>query len=54
MNISHKIERVQRFYQENVTATPAELFDILDQQRKRLVEAKKHHGNYISPECFEW
>ncbi|TRO48297.1 phosphoenolpyruvate carboxykinase (GTP), partial [Candidatus Bathyarchaeota archaeon] len=49
-----KIERVQRFYQENVTATPAELFDILDQQRKRLVEAKKHHGNYISPECFEW
>jgi phosphoenolpyruvate carboxykinase (GTP) len=49
-----KIERVQRFYQENVTATPAELFDILDQQRKRLVDAKKRHGNYISPECFEW
>jgi phosphoenolpyruvate carboxykinase (GTP) len=49
-----KIQRVQRFYQENVTDTPAELFDILDQQRKRLVEAKEKYGNYISPENFEW
>ena len=49
-----KIERVQRFYQENVTDTPAELFEILDQQRKRLVEAKERFGDYISPENFEW
>jgi len=49
-----KIQRVQRFYQENVTDTPAELFDILDQQRKRLVEAKARFGDYISPESFEW
>jgi phosphoenolpyruvate carboxykinase (GTP) len=49
-----KIERVQRFYQENVTDTPAELFEILDQQRKRLVDAKKRFGDYISPESFEW
>ena len=49
-----KIERVQRFYQENVTDTPAELFEILDQQRKRLVEAKERFGDYISPESFEW
>jgi phosphoenolpyruvate carboxykinase (GTP) len=49
-----KIQRVQRFYQENVTDTPAELFDILDEQRKRLVEAKEKHGDYISPESFEW
>ena len=49
-----KIERVQRFYQENVSDTPAELFEILDQQRIRLVEAREHFGDYISPESFEW
>jgi phosphoenolpyruvate carboxykinase (GTP) len=49
-----KIQRVQRFYQENVADTPAELFEILDQHRQRLVEAKKRFGNYISPENFEW
>jgi phosphoenolpyruvate carboxykinase (GTP) len=49
-----KIERVQRFYQENVADTPAELFEILDQQRQRLVEAKERFGDYISPERFEW
>jgi phosphoenolpyruvate carboxykinase (GTP) len=49
-----KIYRVQRFYQENVSDTPAELFEILDQQRQRLVEAKERFGDYISPENFEW
>jgi phosphoenolpyruvate carboxykinase (GTP) len=49
-----KIQRVQRFYQENVTDTPAELFEILDKQRQRLVEAKDSFGDYISPESFEW
>jgi phosphoenolpyruvate carboxykinase (GTP) len=49
-----KIERVQRFYQENVSDTPSELFEILDQQRQRLVEAKERFGDYISPENFEW
>jgi len=49
-----KIERVQRFYQENVSDTPLELFEILDQQRQRLVEAKAQFGDYISPESFEW
>lgn len=49
-----KIERVQRFYQENVSDTPGELFEILDQQRQRLVEARERFGDYISPESFEW
>ncbi|MCL2432636.1 phosphoenolpyruvate carboxykinase (GTP) [Candidatus Bathycorpusculum sp.] len=48
-----KIERVQRFYQENVTDTPLELFGILYQQRQRLIDAEKKHGEYVSPECFE-
>jgi phosphoenolpyruvate carboxykinase (GTP) len=49
-----KIERVQRFYQENVSDTPAELFEILDQQCQRLLEAKNRFGDYIAPENFEW
>src|SRR5665648_49850 len=48
-----KIERVQQFYQENVTDTPLELFGLLYMQRQRLLEAKEKYGEYISPECFE-
>jgi phosphoenolpyruvate carboxykinase (GTP) len=48
-----KIERVQRFYQENVTDTPLELFGILYLQRQRLMDAREKYGDYISPECFE-
>src|SRR3990170_3672811 len=45
-----KIERVQRFYQENVSDTPLELFGILYLQRERLLEARASFGDYISPE----
>ena len=48
-----KIERVQRFYQENVSDTPLELFGILYMQRGRLLQAKASFGDYISPEKFE-
>ncbi len=48
-----KIERVQRFYQENVSDTPLELFGILYLQRQRLLKARASFGNYISPERFE-
>jgi phosphoenolpyruvate carboxykinase (GTP) len=48
-----KIERVQRFYQENVSDTPLELFGILYLQRERLLKAQEHFGDYISPENFE-
>jgi phosphoenolpyruvate carboxykinase (GTP) len=48
-----KIERVQRFYQENVSDTPLELFGILYKQRERLLEAKQRFGDYILPEHFE-
>ena len=48
-----KIERVSRFYQENVIDTPLELFGILFLQRQRLMEAKEKYGDYISPESFE-
>ncbi|MCX8150581.1 MAG: phosphoenolpyruvate carboxykinase (GTP) [Candidatus Bathyarchaeota archaeon] len=48
-----KIERVQRFYQENVSDTPLELFGILYLQRERLLKAKANFGDYIPPEKFE-
>jgi phosphoenolpyruvate carboxykinase (GTP) len=48
-----KIERVQRFYQENVTDTPLELFGILYLQRERLLEAQAAFGDYISPESLK-
>jgi phosphoenolpyruvate carboxykinase (GTP) len=48
-----KIERVQRFYQENVSDTPLELFGILYLQRERLLKARMRFGDYISPEKFE-
>jgi phosphoenolpyruvate carboxykinase (GTP) len=48
-----KIERVQRFYQENVTDIPLEMFGLLYLQRERLMKAKELFGDYISPESFE-
>lgn len=48
-----KIERVSRFYQENVSDTPLEMFGMLYEQRQRLLAAQAKYGDYISPETFE-
>ncbi len=48
-----KIERVQRFYQENVSDSPLEMFGILYLQRERLLKAREKFGDFISPENFE-
>ncbi|MCW4029641.1 MAG: phosphoenolpyruvate carboxykinase (GTP) [Candidatus Bathyarchaeota archaeon] len=48
-----KIERVSKFYQENVTDNPLELFGLLYMQRERLLAAQAKYGDYISPEQFE-
>ncbi len=48
-----KIERVSKFYQENVTDIPLEMFGQLYMQRERLLAAKEKYGDYISPEKFE-
>jgi phosphoenolpyruvate carboxykinase (GTP) len=48
-----KIERVSKFYQENVADTPLEMFGQLYMQRERLLAAKEKYGDYISPEQFE-
>ncbi len=45
-----KLDRVAAFYREEVTDTPAELFQVIDQQRSRLFKAKATYGDYVSPE----
>lgn len=45
-----KLERVERFYQDKVADAPEILFEMLTQQRQRLLKAQKLFGNYISPE----
>ncbi len=47
-----KIERVEKFYRKNVARTPTELFLVLNQQRKRLLQARNSFGDYISPESL--
>jgi phosphoenolpyruvate carboxykinase (GTP) len=45
-----KIERVEKLYREDAADTPAELFQILDQQRERLLKAREKFGDYVSPQ----
>ncbi|MEM2103348.1 MAG: phosphoenolpyruvate carboxykinase (GTP) [Candidatus Bathyarchaeia archaeon] len=47
-----KIDRVKNFYKEKVSDTPEELFQILEEQKERLTEAKQRYGNYIPPDNF--
>ncbi|KPK64288.1 phosphoenolpyruvate carboxykinase [candidate division WOR_3 bacterium SM23_42] len=47
-----KIDRIKEVYQTKVKDTPKILFDVLEEQRKRLLEAQKKHGDYISPDKF--
>ena len=44
-----KIERVKKFYETQVTDTPAILFEVLEAQKKRLMDAKGKFGDYIPP-----
>ena len=44
-----KIGRVEQFHKENVPGSPQEVYDALEETRKRLNEAAEKHGDYISP-----
>ena len=48
-----KIERIEKIYREKVSDTPMTLFEVLEAQRKRLLEAKEKFGDYIEPELLE-
>lgn len=47
-----KIDRIKEVYETKVKDTPKVLFDVLEEQRKRLLEAQKKFGDYITPDKF--
>ena len=47
-----KLDRVEEFHRAEVTDAPPVLFDILTQQRARLLEIQKQFGDYVSPESL--
>ena len=44
-----KIDRVEKFHREHVAEAPVEVFKVLAVQKKRLEEAGKKYGDFISP-----
>ncbi|MEM1557704.1 MAG: phosphoenolpyruvate carboxykinase (GTP) [Thermoproteota archaeon] len=48
-----KINRVEKFFKDNVPDAPSELFKVLEEQRERLIALQKEFGNYISPKDLE-
>lgn len=47
-----KIDRIVKIY-ERVPGTPKIVFEVLEGQKRRLMEAKRKHGDYIAPEKFQ-
>jgi phosphoenolpyruvate carboxykinase (GTP) len=43
-----KIERVESVFRKDAT-TPGLFFDIMEEQRKRLIMARERYGDYVSP-----
>ena len=48
-----KIDRIEEIYRTQVMNAPQVLFDILEEQRERLLSAQEKHGDYIKPEELE-
>lgn len=46
-----KVERVEAFWKK-VSDAPEEVFEVLEAQRKRLLDAERKFGKYVSPEAF--
>jgi phosphoenolpyruvate carboxykinase (GTP) len=47
-----KIDRIKKVYETTVTDTPKILFEVLEEQRQRLLKAKETYGDYIDPEAY--
>ncbi len=47
-----KIERIKKIYEDDIIDAPKVLFETLEAQRQRLVEAQKKYGDYIPPDKF--
>ncbi len=48
-----KVDRVKKYFRENISDIPPELFEVLDQQKERLLKAREKYGDYISPESLK-
>jgi len=44
-----KIDRIEKIYHEKVKDTPEILFRVLEEEKQRLLKARKKYGDYISP-----
>jgi phosphoenolpyruvate carboxykinase (GTP) len=47
-----KIDRIKKIYRETVDDTPMILFEILEEQRNRLLMAQSEYGDRIKPSSF--
>jgi len=45
-----KIERINKIYETDIMDAPKVLFDTLETQKQRLIEAQTKHGDYITPD----
>jgi len=45
-----KIERMENIFNTRVLDTPKILFDVLNEQKERLIEVQKKYGDYIKPD----
>jgi len=45
-----KIDRIKNIYETKVSDPPRVVFDVLEDQRQRLLSAKEKYGDYISPD----
>jgi phosphoenolpyruvate carboxykinase (GTP) len=47
-----KITRMRSIFSTRILDTPSIVFTILDEQEKRLMEAQRSFGEYITPDHF--
>jgi len=45
-----KLDRVEHFHRTQVEDAPPEVFEVLNAQRQRLLEARKKYGDMVNPE----
>ena len=47
-----KIERIKGLY-GSISGTPKVIFDVLEEERKRLLKIREKHGDVVSPFCLQ-
>jgi phosphoenolpyruvate carboxykinase (GTP) len=47
-----KIDRITKIYKTRVTDASQIVFEMLEEQRRRLIKAKEKYGDYIKPKAF--